>query len=169
VEDYRPLFHQTALPDEHLAEIGRIVVHFAILEWNLVQLIHLLLATDPGTTRAITSQLSFRAELDLSAALVTEKLGAQAANRFKPVAKLLLDAADERNAVAHSIWGLHLSSPRPVVRQTRFTVSRRKGLTKRQSDLHPEDLHAVADRISVATFELVSFRKASGLPDPAWI
>ncbi len=169
MKDLRALSQQTTLPRAHLVEIGRVVVQFAILEWNLIQLIDLLLETDSVTTRSITSQLPFRSLVDLSSSLVKGKLGAPAAKDYKQLVKLVSAAAEERNSISHSMWGMVSFPPRPIARQTRYLLSRNQGLTRRQRDLRPQDIKALAESISVATYELVSFRKRSRLPDPHWV
>ena len=58
--------HTTAVPQEFLAEIGRVVATFALLEYELIQLIHLLLGTERNVSRILTSELPFRGLQGLS-------------------------------------------------------------------------------------------------------
>jgi hypothetical protein len=124
-----------------------------------------LLGTDPSITRSIVSQLSFRSQLDLAASLIASKLGAEAAAKFRPTASLLAQAAESRNNIAHSMWGAHISWKGDLATATKFSLSRKVGLNRRQSDVHPADLKAIAVQISVATYELVRFHSESDLRD----
>jgi len=56
----------TALSDDFLAEIGRITAHFALLERDLIELVHTLLGVPDNVARTITSEQSFRGLQQLS-------------------------------------------------------------------------------------------------------
>lgn len=168
--DIRSVVHRTTLGPEYLAEIGRITVHFALLEWELIQLVHLLLSTNRNKTRIIVSQLSFQRLQDLSASLVKEVCGAEAAEEYREVLKLISKSVEERNAISHSMWGMSGggTSDRVAIR-TKFTARRSKGLRFQREELAVEDLHEIACDISTAIFELSAFRSGLGLGDPEWV
>lgn len=169
MEDYLKYSHTTAVPEEFLVEIGRAVANFALLEWQLIQLIHLLLRTERNITRILTSELSFRGLQDLSMALVKEVFGDKEAEEYKQVLKLVSQAEAERNIVSHSLWGSGLSNGKKVVIRTKITAKRRKGLSKQRQELTGDDLRAIARKISVAIHELDLFRSRLGVGKPEWI
>ena len=72
-DDIKAMVKATALGDESLSEIGRITVHFALLEWTLIDVIHRLLGVSERRARIITSEMSFRGLQQLASSLVRER------------------------------------------------------------------------------------------------
>lgn len=163
-EEVRALFGTTSLPEEALAEIGRAVAHFAILDHTLVRLVQGLLGLQKSregerVARVLTSELSFRGLLDLSASLIRELHGDELAEEYKAVLRTVGAAEDERNVLSHSLWGTtgHPDAvDRPFIR-TKYTAKRKKGLSFRRDHLGMDDLRASARQIALATYDLRVF------------
>ena len=149
----------TAVPPEFLAEIGRVVANFALLEYEFYILIHGLLGTRKEISRIVTSELSFRNLLGLSASLVKEIHGEEEAERFKETLKLASEAEEERNRIIHSVWGGGGSGN--VVR-SKHTARRAKGLSFQREEYSQEDLSATARKISRVIFCVERFRESLG-------
>jgi hypothetical protein len=148
----------TAVPEVLLTEIGRVVANFALLENELFILIHWLLGTDKEISRIVTSELSFRNLLDLSASLVKQVHDTDAAIEYGQVLKLVSEAEEERNRIIHSRWG---AGGHHAVR-TKHTAKRGKGHTMQREQYMKDDLYAVAYKISSAIFAVESFRASLG-------
>lgn len=161
-EGLRASLINTALPDEALAEIGRAVAHFALLERTLVRLVQGLLGGDKSEqgeriVHILTSELSFRGLVDLSASLVREGYGDGIADEYKTVLKVVAVAEEERNTLLHSLWGV--TSPeaqKPFIR-TKYTAKRKKGLMFQREPLGVDDLRASVAKISLAVWDLRCF------------
>jgi len=157
-EEIAVLSKQTAVSSEFLAEIGRITVHFAILERDLTELTHGLLGLPERAARTITSELSFRGLQNLVASLVKEKHPAMA-SQFKDLLKLIASCEAKRNQISHSLWGAALTQSkdkRKVVR-TKYSAKQQRGLMFQREEMTVEDLWAIASEISIAAFEVESF------------
>jgi hypothetical protein len=163
-DDGRALFATTTLPNEALAEIGRAVAHFAILERTLVRVVQGLLGLQMNhegdrVGHILTSEQSYRGLLELSTSLIQELREAELAEEYKTVLKTVATAEEERNLLSHSLWGMngapHLVD-KPLLR-TKYTAKRRKGLTHRREELSLDDLRANAFKISLATVDLGNF------------
>jgi hypothetical protein len=152
----------TAVSEEFLVEIGRIVVNFALLERELFSLIHGLLKTSEETSRILTSELPFRTLLDLSASLVKQIHGVDEAERYKEVLKIASGAEDERNLIVHSIWGINLGGN--TIIRTKHTAKRRKGLHFNREEYTKGKLIAVGQKISRAIHSVEKFRQSLGYP-----
>ena len=162
-EEVRAAFGMTTLPDEALAEIGRAVAHFAILEHKLVRIIQGLLGlqlTSEGerVARVLTSELPFRGLLSLSASLIRELHGDELADEYNTVLKAVAAAEEERNVISHSFWGIAITpdAKKPFLR-TKYTAKQKKGLTFRRDELDMDDLRVPARRIAAATHDLLMF------------
>jgi hypothetical protein len=149
---------QTALSSEFLVEIGRITVHFAILERDLTELTHMLLGLPKNSARAITSELSFRTLQNLAASLVKEA-HPKAAPAFKELLKAVSKCEEKRNQISHSLWGSgggNLNEERKVIR-TKYSAKQSNGLVLQREELTAADLHKIAAEISIAAFDLEGF------------
>ncbi len=109
-DEVRALFAKTTLPDEALAEIGRAVAHFALLERTLVRVVQGLLGLQMSrkgerVAHILTSEQFFRGLLDLSASLIHELRGAETAEEYKAVLKTVAVAEEEKYLLSHSLWG----------------------------------------------------------------
>jgi hypothetical protein len=95
----------TALSDKSLAEIGRIVANFALLEVYLLVLIHGLLNLPASVGRLVTTEQPFRNLVGLAANLVRERFDSSVQSDFRSVLALVRAAEQRRNQIVHSLWG----------------------------------------------------------------
>ena len=156
-DEIKAMVKVTALSNDFLAEIGRITVHFALLERALVHLTHVLLALPENIARTVTSELSFRGLQHLASSLVKEKHPAMFED-FMQLLKLVGQAEDKRNRITHSSWGMSVtaSAKEQKVVRTKFTAKHR-GLRLGREELTVNDLRSIASNISVAAYDVDSF------------
>lgn len=149
----------SALSSGPLAEIGRVVANFAILEVHLSLLVHSLLSLPYPIGRVVTAEQSFKAMLTLAANLVRSRLNSEAQAEFRSVLKLIRGAEGQRNTIVHSLWG---GVEEDCVIRTKYTAKERKGLTLQRDSLTTDDLHEIASDIAVACLELERFTNRHG-------
>jgi hypothetical protein len=159
MDELLALARTTALPPECLAEIGRVVANFALLEHELDILIHGLLKTDRHISRILTSELSFRTLLDASASLVRHIHGEEATRTFSQILHSVSAAEEERNRIVHSLWGA--MGPDIAIR-TKDSAKRAKGLNSQRPEYSPAELSRVASNVSRAIFRVERFRQSLG-------
>jgi len=149
----------TAVPDEFLAEIGRVTAHFALLEYDLIELTHQLLWLPEKMARSITSELSFRGLQQLAASLLRERFPSEV-EKFESVLTKVSKAEERRNTVSHSLWGSggKRKDGEHVIVRTKFTAKQKSGLKLVRQELTASDLREVAYQISLAAYEVESFR-----------
>lgn len=152
----------TLVPDHYLVEIGRVVANFAILEKELSSLIHCLLGTNEDVTQIVTSELSFRNLLDLSASLVKQLHSPKETELFKATLKLVEKAEEKRNLIVHSIWKVGFDWG---VTRSKNTAKRGRGLQTQNEFYSLEDLQIVAVQIVRARRAVRIFRESLGCTD----
>lgn len=162
LEEIRAVFGATTLPEDALAEIGRAVAQFAILEHTMFRLIQGLLGGQKSkrgerVVRTLTSEMSFRGLGDLSASLIRELHEDQVAADYKVVLKAVEAAETRRNEISHSLWGTTGAPGKKAFVRTKYTARRKKGLEFRRDELDMDDLRRNSRKIAVATFELRTF------------
>lgn len=145
----------TALSDDFLAEIGRIAVLFAILEHDLINLVHRLLCLPENIARTVTSEISFRGMYQLASSLVKERVPDKFVE-FRTVLKQIGKAEEKRNQISHSLWGSSTSSSAQVVR-TKYSAKATKGLHLSREELTVADLYAASNIISIAAYDVEAF------------
>ena len=163
-DDLKAMVKATAVGDESLIEIGRITVHFALLEWALIDLTHRLLGLPEKRARAITSELSFRGLQHLASSLLKERRPKQA-KEFESILKRVSACEDKRNIISHSMWGYGgvKSNGTPIVIRTKYTAKQKRGLKFMRQELTSEDLYAIAREISIAAYDVEVFGAHLGL------
>ncbi len=152
------LCKQTALSNEFLAAIGRITVHFALLEHDVIELTHTLLGLPKNSARAITSELSFRGLQNLVASLVKESHPGRA-SAFKELLKMVGKCEEKRNQISHSLWGSwggRANEEHRAIR-TKYSAKQQKGLVLQRKELTVRDLNQIAAEISIAAYEIERF------------
>ena len=157
----------TALSGESLLEIGRITVHFSILEWELVNLIHRLLGIPVPRARTITSELSFRGLQQLASSLVKERRPDRV-DEFSGILKKVSACEDQRNIVSRSVWGAGgvTHDGNQIIVRTKYTSKQSKGLKFSRQEMTRNDLNAIAQAISIAAFDLEGFAASLKLKRP---
>jgi len=149
----------TILPDWYLVEIGRVVANFALLENELSSLIHCLLGTNEDITRIITSELSFRNLIDMSASLVIQTQTPKDVEKYKATLKLVGDVEVKRNNIVHSLWGAGFTR---VATRTKHIAKRARGLQIKREEYTLEDLQSVAIQIVRTVHAVKVFKESLG-------
>jgi hypothetical protein len=164
LDDIKFMAKTTALGDESLVEIGRITVHFALLEWTLIDVTHRLLGLPERRARIITSELSFRGLQHLASSLVKERRP-QLAKEFDAILKRVSACEEKRNVISHSMWGAGgvTSEGSHIVIRTKYTAKQAKGLRFMRQELTTADLYMIAREISITAFDLEVFGSSLGL------
>lgn len=160
IRSARVAMRSTALSNEPLAEIGRIVANFAVLEVYLLVLIHGLLNLPASVARLVTTEQPFRSLVGMAANLVRARLDSSAQADFRSVLALVCAAEQRRNQIVHSLWGG--GSEYEVVR-TKYTAKDSKGLLVQRERLTVAELHQVGYQVAEATFELERFTNRQGI------
>src|SRR5260370_4239753 len=105
-----PISMKINLSDQVLAEIGKIVVIFSLIEQSLSEIIGAIV-TVGGRHRAlgtvVTADLSFGQRVSTLNSLLLLALPSdhEAVAEFNMLRPILFDAEQKRNAVVHSVWG----------------------------------------------------------------
>lgn len=160
MDDLRKIAHTTAVSDEFLAEIGRIVLNYAILENAVKELIQELLQMEVETGIIITSEMSFRNLLNLASSLVCDICSEDEQIVFDEVLKLASSAEEERNQIVHSLWGFYTdkNTGEDIATRLKYTARRGKGLTEKMVPYKLQNLRDVAHRMSIASYEIEKFK-----------
>ena len=94
------------ITDEHLRAIGRVTVHFSVLEMRIRYLVWRLMNCKPeSVARLVTAELGFRQLVQLFSSLY--KLRTKDKDELKKLKTLLKQidgASKKRNEVIHSFW-----------------------------------------------------------------
>ena len=157
-DEHKILNKITAVSDDFLAEIGRITAHFALLERDMIELVHNLLGLKPRLARAITSELSFRGLQQLAASLLREQQP-EKVEQFEKILNRSSKAEEKRNSIQHSLWGSgqFRKDGTPLVIRTKFTAKQRKGLNFVREEMSVQDLRKIAHEISIAAYDVEMF------------
>jgi len=163
-DDIKAMSKMTALSEGSLVEIGRITVHFSLLEWALIDLIHRLLGLPAKRARTITSELSFRALQHLASSLLKERRPKRS-QELAALLKRVSACEDKRNAISHSIWGAggETSDGHELVVRSKYSAKQTRGLKFMRQEMTNDDLYAIAREISIAAFDLEVFGASLGL------
>lgn len=143
----------TALSEEPLAEIGRVTVQFALLEYHVRELVHWLLDRPPNVAAVITSELSFRALYQLASALIKEQSPELSAD-FKEVLKSIVKAESRRNQIVHSLWG---SLGPNLVMRTKYSAKVARGLQHSREEMTIADLYRSSTLMCIAAYDVEAF------------
>ncbi|WP_430231793.1 hypothetical protein [Paraburkholderia tropica] len=121
-------FSELALVDrpEHAAVLGRIFTSWSLIESSITALLGLMMHGDHRTALAVLE--SFKS--NHSRVQAVRKIGNQVLDvtlrdDFDALMKDVLSYAQERNAIAHSLWGSHKDQPEIVYRMPMTALSAR--------------------------------------------
>lgn len=108
---------------DHLAQLGRIVGHFAIMESSLCSAMEVLLGVDQFRGRFIFNSItSLRTKLDMLERLAHAFVKpSDAKDRLLSVLKRAGKANQKRNGLIHAIWGAGADTTLLTVMKTSFT------------------------------------------------
>ena len=156
--DNKAMFKATAVADQSLTEIGRITVHFALLEWTLLDLTHRLLGLPKRRARAITSELSFRNLQNLASSLLKERRPNRS-KEFDEILRRVSACEEKRNVISHSLWGSggFNSDGTQVIVRTKYTAKQKRGLNFVRQELTGEQLYEIAREISITAYDVEVF------------
>ena len=163
-DDVKAMLKATAVGDKSLIEIGRITVHFALLERALLDLTHRLLGLPQQRVRAITSELSFRNLQHLASSLLKERRPARS-KELDEILKRVSACEDKRNVISHSLWGSggFKSDGTQIIVRTKYTAKQKRGLKFVRQELTVEQLYEIAREISIAAYDVEVFGASLGL------
>jgi hypothetical protein len=166
-DDYKAVANSTAVDVAFLTEIGRITVHFALLERDIVELTHHLLGVPESSARCVTSELSFRGVTQLAASLMRER-SPEELEAFRQLLKRVGQCEAKRNVIVHSLYGSAWDSNlrRPTVIRTKYSAKQTKGLSFQREEMTTNDLYAIAREIAIVTYEVETFRRRIGSSAP---
>ena len=151
----------TTLNDSYLAELGRLVAHFAILENTVVAAIQGLLKCPREECLTICCERSFRNLLDLASSLAKQSLTAQQPllGEFDAMIHRAQALEDRRNSFVHSIYGM---KPTGVAVRSKTTAKRKRGLHTTHESIEPATITSVAMEIAVLAGEMEAFLQKHG-------
>ncbi|MDF3847555.1 hypothetical protein [Achromobacter denitrificans] len=157
-DEIKALHKSTAVSADFLAEIGRITAHFALLERDLIMLVHSLLDLHESVALTITSELSFRGLQQLASSLVKEMIPTEV-NNLKIILQRVGKAEEKRNRVSHSLWGAAatMADEEQRVVRTKYSAKQNRGLHFSREELTVRDLHKMAVEISIAAYDVAAF------------
>lgn len=152
-------------PEELPAVIGLISVNFSGLEEKLSETIIKMLQVDERRGLAITSEMSFKAKVNLFASLYNELRQEYYFNTFpgfedayvKELVKALNRAEDKRNLVIHSSFIRDYHNEQRIYRH-KTTAKQKHGLRKTVEESDIVKLFNIADDIICLEFELDQFQ-----------
>jgi hypothetical protein len=155
------------IPDEYLAEIGRVIVRWnkleSLIELSLIE----LLGKDmtEGRSLVLFTHMAFPQKMDVLSALVNECLLTPAygwLREYKPsVEPLLREAAKRRNEIAHGKWGMREGT----VGKSSITARGTLKLTNSQVSIAEiEEASVAIVKAADALASLVFFREKSATP-----
>lgn len=143
----------STLSDKHLAEIRRVTVQFALLEFHVRELVHWLLDRPTNVAAAITSELSFRNLCQLASALIKERFPGLSSD-FKVILKAVGTAEERRNQISHSLWG---GGGGALVVRTKLSAKIGRGLHLAREEMTVEDIFQASALVSVAAYDVEFF------------
>ncbi|PVX35030.1 hypothetical protein [Janthinobacterium sp. 78] len=124
------IFSEVALVDRpsHAAALGRIFTSWSLIEASIASLLGLMMHTDHNAALALLGTFkSNSARIDAIRKTGKQLLDASLFKEFDDVMKDVLSYAEERNAIAHGVWGSCKEKPEIVYRMpmnnfTRFLL-----------------------------------------------
>ena len=153
----RHTFEDRTPPGTIPTAIGRIVVHFSMLEEAISDAIAMILEVDEETGKILTSEVSFQQKMHMLASLVEHVTPQTQFNSgdidqlklFDDLSTLCFKCAELRNRVVHSNWDGPFYYGQTVLRR-KSTAKASKGLNEQVEVLDDEMLLDIADYIIYA-------------------
>jgi len=145
------------MTDEHLKQLGRLVVNFSSLEIHMAFIVWNMISTDQNIGKAITSNMSFSALNNLFGSLSEihfkeENLKSDAQTIISKMGEL----NEKRNQVIHSFWGTNEDNPE-IVTRIKFKPKGIKGLSIQEEQIGAEKIKILADDIKEGSQLLIQF------------
>lgn len=109
---------------EHAAVLGRIFTSWSLIEGTVAGLLGLMMHADARAAVAILSTFrSNSSRVNAVKKVGKEMLDPSAREAFNALMKEVLDYAEERNAIAHNLWGVKEGEPDLIYRMPMATYS----------------------------------------------
>jgi hypothetical protein len=121
-------FSELALVDrpEHAAVLGRIFTSWSLIESSITALLGLMMRGDHRAALAVLESFkSNNSRVQAVRKIGNQVLDATLRDDFDALMKDVLSYAQERNAIAHSLWGSHKDQPEIVYRMPMTALSSR--------------------------------------------
>jgi hypothetical protein len=132
--------------EDVLEQAARIASHFALLEYGMRELVHLMLGVPQNIARAVTANLSFGGIQNLASSLVRERTPARCSD-FKKILRSIKRVEDMKDGVSCFLWGLEMANGE---RKPRRMAS--------AGGLDPDDLNEIVVEMAMAMHEVERFR-----------
>jgi hypothetical protein len=133
--------------DDVLEQAARIASHFALLEYGVRELVHLLLGVPENVARAVMANLSFGGVQNLVSSLVKERTPALA-SECKKTLRLIKQAEEMKDGVSCFLWGLEMADG-----------ERKRRMSPGSGELDPDDLNHIVVEIVMAMHEVERLRQ----------
>ena len=146
---------KSAIPDESLASLGKVVANFAVLESNLDFGIWLLLVgnstAEQRTGQIVTAELNFKDKIALLSSLYQHRFPKKEHfEDLKEMRRKLSDAKDKRNSLIHSTW---LAGGK----RSAITAKEKQGIKFEFEDMGATKIERIADCILGVAYDMQQF------------
>lgn len=141
------------LEEDFIKSVGRLTLNFAHLEFCFMLLVGSQSGSPQPLNQIITSELSFKQLLNVSAGIYREiepdlkKIGI-----FEEILKESSEMEQKRNTVTHSFYG-HNRKTKTIIRR-KNTVRRAQGLVEHEEKIDAETVNKIADQINNLSIKL---------------
>lgn len=148
---------QHAAPDNHLKAIGDITVSFAMLEFQIQNLIGSLIYEHQRIGQIITAELSFKNLRALLISLYLERHGEDDDfSNLREFMKRAGQAEDKRNLIMHSVWAA--GKDKDHITRIKTTAKEKHGIRFKFEEVSAESLNEFAKEIKILAEELQRFQ-----------
>ena len=146
---------KSAIPEESLAPLGKVVANFAVLESILSFGIGILIvgnsAAEQRTEQIVTAELTFKGKIALFSSLYQHRFPEREPfEDLKKIRDKLRKASEKRNSLLHSTWlagGV----------RSAITAKERKGLNFEFEDMDSKKIEGISDFIAEVAYEVQEF------------
>lgn len=137
--------------EEVLEQAARLTSHFALLEYGVRELAHVLLGVPENIARTVTGKLSFDETRNLAASLVAERVPAHG-NELKRLFKLIKRIEEIKDGITCFLWGREMA-------QGRRRSNLPQGLSSCDNgELKASELGSIVAELAVATHDIERLR-----------
>ncbi len=155
---------EVPIPDEHFRLIGRITVHFALLEDVISRFIWHFISSEQRLGQIITAELSFRGLLALLSSLHKHRVtDPETLAELDKLLKQATRAEEKRNLIIHSCWAGDEGETDTALR-IKFTAKKSKGFKFHSEEMAADDLAEICDFIDEIVVEVEDFMGRHGVP-----
>ena len=161
VEKLRPDQHvDPKISDGQIDLIGRVVVSFSKLEAALEDTIWFFLKIDEEDGRIVTKRFDAETKIQMVRDLATRHIAdEEKLLKLKKILVIISELKDNRNFIAHGLWGTMMPDNVPVALSLRPKAE--PGVVVSEA-FPPERMKAISDGIAVMTHKLVDLPAALG-------